>query len=104
MKNIEIFLIEVKQQVCDEEKIVEESTLDIKPLHMEIISCKKQNNFSKECREEKIIVSKKKTEVKREERSEEEENYTMPVKRRTGPILNSVHLILNAGTLYNMNY
>ena len=102
MKNIEIFLIEVKQQVCDEEKIVEESTLGIKPLHMEIISCKKQNNFSKECREEKIIVSKKKTEVKREERSEE--NYTMPVKRRTGPILNSVHLILNAGTLYNMNY
>ena len=103
MKNIEIFLIEVKQQVCDEEKIVEESTLDIKPLHMEIISCKKQNNFSKECREEKIIVSEKKTEVKREERSEEE-NYSMAVKRRTGPILNSVHLILNAGTLYNMNY
>ena len=103
MKNIEIFLIEVKQQVCDEEKLVEQSTLDIKPSHMEIVSCKKQNNFSGESREEKTIVSEQKTEVKREERSEEE-NYSMPVKRRTGPILNSVHLILNAGTLYNMNY
>ena len=32
MKNIEIFLIEVKQQVCDEEKVVEESKQRVAPM------------------------------------------------------------------------
>ena len=102
IKNIEIFLIEVKHQVCDEKKVVEEFTLETNPINREIIPCEKPTKYSLECREDKSFSHESKPEEMREGRYEE--NYSIPVKRRTGPILNSVQLILNAGTLYNMNY
>ena len=35
--------------------------------------------------------------------SEEYESFQNPIRKRSGPILNSVQLMLNAATLYNYN-
>ena len=104
IKNIEIFMIEVTPLILDEEKIIEESKLEIIPQIREIISCPKSlqnpNSFPK-TREENCLIFKER-EAWRGER--DEGNESVPVRKRSGPILNSVQIMLNAGTLYNMNY
>ena len=104
IKNIEIFMIEVTPLILDEEKIIEESKLEIIPQIREIISCPKSlqhtNSFPK-TREENCL-SFKEREAWRGARDEGNESVT--VRKRSGPILNSVQIMLNAGTLYNMNY
>ena len=104
IKNIEIFMIEVTPLILDEEKIIEESKLEIIPQIREIISCPKslQNPDSFPKTREENCLSFKEREAWRGERDEGNESVT--VRKRSGPILNSVQLMLNAGTLYNMNY
>lgn len=104
IKNIEIFMIEVTPLILDEEKIIEESKLEIIPQIREIISCPKslQNPNSFPRAREENCLSFKEREAWRGAR--DEGNESVPVRKRSGPILNSVQLMLNAGTLYNMNY
>ena len=102
LKNIEICLIQVTPVLFDEEKIVEKSKLEIVLQNKETISVK-QTLPSKPLRPipEKTVAIVEKT--KPRQCSEEYESVQNPIRKRSGPILNSVHLMLNAATLYNYN-
>ena len=102
IKNIEICLIHVAPVLFDEEKKVEKSQLELDVQIKETISVK-QTLPSKPLRPilEKSVGIKEKT--KPRQCSQEYESVQDPIRKRSGPILNSVQLMLNAATLYNYN-
>ena len=102
IKNIEICLIHVAPVLFDEEKKVEKSQLELDVQIKETISVK-QTLPSKPLRPipEKTVAIVETT--KPRQCSEEYESVQNPIRKRSGPILNSVHLMLNAATLYNYN-
>lgn len=104
VKNIEINLIEVNPVECGEEREIQKSNLEMKTLITEKIVCKQTipllTSPSLKYSGGTSVSSKEKT----EQRPAMDQNGLVQVKKRSGPILNSVQIMLNAGTLYNMNY
>ena len=101
IKNIEICLIQVTPVLLDEEKNVEKSKFELNLQMKETISVK-QTLPSQPVRimEKSVGVTEK---TKPRQCSEEYESFQNPIRKRSGPILNSVQLMLNAATLYNYN-
>ena len=102
IKNIEICLIQVTPVLIDEEKKVEKSKIEVELQIKETISVK-QTLPSKPPRpilEKSVGVIEK---TKPRQSSEKYESVQNPIRKRSGPILNSVQLMLNAATLYNYN-
>ena len=103
IKNIEICLIQVTPVLLDEEKNVEKSKFELNLQMKETISVK-QTLPSQPVRPSLIEKSVGITEkTKPRQCSEEYESFQNPIRKRSGPILNSVQLMLNAATLYNYN-
>ena len=103
IKNIEICLIHVAPVLFDEEKKVEKSQLELDLQIKETISVK-QTLPSKPLRPilEKSVGITEKTKP-RQCSQEYESVQSVPIRKRSGPILNSVQLMLNAATLYKYN-
>ena len=106
IKNVEICLIQVIPVLFHEEKKVEISKFELNLQKKETISVK-QILPSKPLRPilEKSVGTIEKT--KPRQCTEKYETVQNPIRKRSGPILNSVQLMLNAATLYsynNMNY
>ena len=102
IKNIEICLIQVTPVLIDEEKKVEKSKFEVELQIKETISVK-QTLPSKPLRpilEKSVGITEK---TKPRHCSEEYQSVQNPIRKRSGPILNSVQLMLNAATLYNYN-
>ena len=102
IKNIEICLIHETPVLSVEEKKVEKSKLELDLQIKETISVK-QTLPSKPLRpilEKSVGITEK---TKPRQCSEEYQSVQNPIRKRSGPILNSVQLMLNAATLYNYN-
>ena len=102
IKNIEICLIQVTPVQFHEEKKVEKSKLELNLQIKETISVKQTlpSTTSIPILEKSVCVIEKK---KPRQSSEKYESVQNPIRKRSGPILNSVQLMLNAATLYNYN-
>merc|ERR1739844_607988 len=102
IKNIEICLIQVSPVPCHEEKKVEISKFELNLQMKESISVK-QILPSKPLRpilEESVGHIEK---TKPRQSTEKYESVQNSIRKRSGPILNSVQLMLNAATLYSFN-
>ena len=102
IKNIEICLIQVTPILFHEEKKVEKSKFELDLQNKETISVK-QTLPSKPLRpilEKPVSITEK---TKPRHCSQEYESVQNPIRKRSGPILNSVQIMLNAATLYNYN-
>ena len=102
IKNIEICLIQVTPVQFHEEKKVEKSKLELNLQIKETISVKQTlpSTPSIPILEKSVCVIEKKKPIQSSEKYESVQN---PIRKRSGPILNSVQLMLNAATLYNYN-